>query len=411
MTGQQNKQFDLAITYTIELHEILKRIKTRDHTGEWLQFLYLPHKMNDEQKQARELMDKITQIILNQNRQISKKIIHERVIYNLLQLAIWYYKDYPDFPSTAKEEMKILFEYSSYRDIDIPLVYLATENSPTQFGVITIHSLLEEDRKHKWWDKVLASGGKDYSVFSYARVKAPGDLQISIENAKKITNDMLNYLRAIGFPIALNYQNQFGLLNEYSNLLLPFRIGIPNENYKLEAQVSLSTSFSSLKRYEIQEDLLDKIPSEILLKLQDLIETDYFSPSTEMKRKFFLGLHWLGEATKPDTKESCFVKLFFSFEGLIGGQIKDSRETKKILAKRCSILISGSKNEQEKHYNSVIEYYKIRSQIVHGGKEGVSEIALIEFSEIVRKTAWALLGKLNKHETIISLHNELFESV
>ncbi len=399
------KNFEKAVNYSIELYEILKKMGVRDHSGEWLRFLHEKSTMDDEQERARALMDKIVHVIINQNHQVSQRIICDRVIYNLLQLAIWYPKEYLDFPVAARNEMLILFDYYALRTVDVPLVYLVAENPPVKFGLVMINNVTKEDRDDKWWNKVLAIGGRNESVKSYARVSCSGDLQISLESAKDIVNDMMVFLRAVGFPINTEVKNQFGLLNEYSSLSIPYRIGAPVENHKLEHQVRLSTAVSALQTYEIQKDIFNQVSKESLVKLQKLIEENYIKSSTDLKRKFLLGLRWLGEATKPDAVNSRFVKLFFSLEGFIGGDVGDSRDSKIILAKRCAIVSGKTLVEQKRIFNAILRYYKRRSEIVHGSEDGVVDKDFADLGKYVRKVAWSLLEKTDDFEDINELHD------
>jgi biotin operon repressor len=405
MMEKPDENFEKAVLLTVELYEILKSIKIRDHSGEWLQFLHWDRIMNTEQKRAQILMEKIVQIVINQNSQVSPRIIYDRVIYNLLQLAIWHPKDYPDFPAAARNEIQILFEYEASRIIDIPLVYLMAEDPPVKFGKIAIYNVTEEDRNHRWWEKVLASGGENRSVLAYARVVSQGDLQRSLENARTEVNDMMNILRAIGFPITIKPKNQFGLLNEYSTLSIPYRIDVPIENYKLEFPVQLSTTVSMLRTYEIGSDILCQIPALTLTRLNKLIVENYPNPLSDLKRKFFIGLNWLGEATKPDAVSARFVKLSFSLEGLIGGETGNSRDTKTILAKRCAIITEKNLKEQKNLYNEILKYYKIRSEIVHGADIRITEKDFSSFGKYVRKLVWSLLEIIDEFQNIRELHH------
>jgi len=134
-------------------------------------------------------------------------------------------------------------------------------------------------------------------------------------------------------------------------------------------------------------------------------------PSSELKRKYFLGLRWLGEATKPDTIESRFVKLFFALEGLIGGEIKNSRETKIVLAKRCASLIATDTKDKERIYNKLLRYYKIRSEIVHGTGKDILEDDFSNLGQIVRKATWSLLELIDRFENINELDSWLMSTV
>lgn len=407
MKTQSNKALEKTVSSILKLLEILREMDVHDHTGHWLQFLHSNHIVDKRQVRARRLMDRIVQYISEQNGQVSSRLVYDRLLYGLLQEAIWFTQEYSDFLSSAKEEIEILFEYDAHRTIDIPIVYLAVEHQPVKFGAVTFHKITEKDQSNRWWEKVIAAGGNAQNVCSFARVISLGDLEKSKENARMIVNDMLTIIRAIGFPITTKPQHQFGLLNEFPHLsALPYRIDPPVENHKLEASIRLSTTVGpGIFSYNIQKDIFDLITPANLENLQKLIENDYLEPTSELKRKFFLGLRWLGEATKSDTVEARFVKLFFSLEGLIGGEIKDSRETKFILGRRCAIVAGKNSKDQKEIYDSIQKYYRTRSEIVHGANKKISDDEFSDFGDLVRKVAWSLLEKVDYFTNINELHN------
>ena len=176
------------------------------------------------------------------------------------------------------------------------------------------------------------------------------------------------------------------------------------ENYKLEGASQLSwRTGPGIAPYNIRKDFLRPINSSTLTALQKLIENDFLHPTSAIKAKFILGLHWLGEATKPDMLEARFVKLSFSLEGFIGGGISDSRNTKKLLAKRCAIIAGKGDKKQKQIYDFVQNCYTKRSNIVHGKKEEISQTEFVNFGELIRAVAWALLDKIDKFESIDDL--------
>lgn len=289
--------------------------------------------------------------------------------------------------------------------MDIPLAYLVSGDQPTIIGLMTINNMTEDDWQQKWGENILAAGGKKDRVGAYARVVASGDVENSRKYANNVVTDMLIFLRAIGFPITIKSQNQFGLLNEYAESLIPYRIGPPTENYRVEFPVHLSSTVSTLHTYEVRKDILNQISLQTLERLQRLIDEDYLKPSTELKRKFFLALRWLGEATNPDTIEARFLKLNLSLEALIGGGITDSRKTKKTLALRCAVITGKNLKEQHSIYNAILKYYDKRSRIVHGENEPIIEKDFSAFGRIVRKTAWSVLEAVDKFEKISDLNS------
>lgn len=257
----------------------------RDHTGQWLQFVHWNQKMDEKQKWARSLMDQIIPLIIEQNEQVSSRLIISRIVYDLIAKAIWFPKDYPDFALSAKQEINSLIDYKASRSISTPLSYLITKNSLIKFGFITICNIMDTDRENEWWKKIIGSGGNSESVRAYARVDSKGDLEKSLQGSRVIVNDMLLFLRAMTFPITAKSQHQFGLLNEHPSILsLPFRIDSFKENYKLEFPVQYSTSIGpGIFSYEVERDLLDQIDKESLEKLNKIIEDDYINPSSDLK--------------------------------------------------------------------------------------------------------------------------------
>lgn len=412
MAIHTDKSFESVVSFTIELYDLLKKMGIRDHTGQWLNFLHWKSNMSEEQAQARSLMDSIVKITCEQNNQISARLIYEKILYGLIQKAIWYTKEYPDFPASVRDEIKILFDYRAQRTVDIPLVYIISDGQTKKFGLMTIVNMTKDDWQQQWGDNIRRSGGDEESVRSYARVVCDGDVEKSRENAIKIVTDMLVFLRAVGFPFTTKQKNLFGLLNENAITSLPYRIHRAKENNRLESAEQLSTTVSTLQTYELCEDLLNQLSSVTLSKLQKLIEDDYLKPSTEIKRKFFLALRWLGDATKPDTIEGRFAKLAFSLEALIGGDAKkemlSARGLAATLAERAAFLVGKNQTERQKIHSQVHAYYGLRSGIVHGGDKRISDEQLAGFALLVREVIWALLNRIDDFQNIDSLQEWVF---
>jgi hypothetical protein len=393
---------------TIELFEILKEIEVQDHTGQWLNFLHLnPFPKENPHKKARSLLESIIEIVTNENKQVSVRLIYDRILFGLLQQALWFKEDYPDFPLNAKEEAQYLLRYDNYRFIDVPLEYLSVGSIPFQLGDVIFFSVSEKDKEDKWWEKVKGNGGDEWRVQSYARVKSYGDYVKAGQDALSKTAEALLLLRAIGFPFFPKSQHQFGILNEYPLGAIPYRSNKPIKYQHKERPARLSTVLVQWPRIHVNmlwDDLLQKVDEKTLSCLQHLVEKDFISPSSEMKKKFFLGLHWLGEATKPDEPSARFIKLFISLENFIGEGYKETGEQKIILGKRCASVVNATPTERNKIYNAVLRYYVKRSEIVHG-KNVNAEDELQGFGKLVRKIAWALLEKLDDFQTIEDLHN------
>jgi hypothetical protein len=217
---------------------------------------------------------------------------------------------------------------------------------------------------------------------------------------------MLLFLRALAIPMTLAPQHQFGLLNEFPQLLLlPSRLDEPVETARLEYHVLLSTSIGpGLFSYEIERDLLANIEPSKLERVERLLSEEYNQPSSDLKRKYLLGLRWLGEASKPDLAQSRFIQLFLALEAFVGGEIPDSRQTKRVLAQRCAAVAGANEKEMERIQQTVLRHYQRRSQIIHGAQVAITEAEFVELATLVRRVLWGLLEILDHFSTIEELH-------
>lgn len=87
--------------------------------------------------------------------------------------------------------------------------------------------------------------------------------------------------------------------------------------------------------------------------------------------------------------------------------VENSREIKKTLAKRCALLVAKDLKEKGRIQIAIHQYYKTRSEIVHGDKQGISEDDFSNFGVLVRRTVWSLLEKVESFDTIDDLHAAL----
>ena len=394
------------VAQATELLEILRGMGIRDHTGQWLQFLHWGQTTGSQQRRARHLMDCIVETLRARNGQISARLIHSRVVYDLLQNAVWYPNDFQEFPRQAQREFGALLDYSALRNVDVPLAYLTAGKESATFGLMAVCDLTDEDRRSEWWKRVIGCGGTSESIRAFARIACDGDLENALHDSRVVTSDMLLFLRALAIPMTQAPQHQFGLLNEFPQLLLlPSRLDEPVETAKLEYHVLLSTSTGpGVFSYEMGRDLLTNIEPRKLERVERLISEEYSQPSSDLKRKYLLGLRWLGEASKPDLAQSRFIHLFLALEAFVGGAISDSRQTKRVLAQRCAAVAGTSEKEMERIQQTVLGHYRRRSRIIHGAQVEITEDEFVSMATLVRRVLWGLLEILDRFSTIEELH-------
>jgi hypothetical protein len=420
MKKQDLDKTEVIVSSMLKIYDFLKMKGVQDPGGEELKFLHLNnYPMDDEQKKVRELMDNVLKIIKTHNPELSEGSIYECLLFDLTQKAIWFPKDYPNVQSEYRKLSSNLLTYMAKREIDIPLVNLEVGERPIKFGLVTFFQIGESDKKGEWWETLKSTAGT-YTVrdiLSFARINCPGDASKALEYAIDVIGEMLTILRAVGFPLISKPNLHFGLVNEYQLFQTrPYRLGPVNESFRLSYQPQIVRRLGpGVAICQLKKDILDSIEISNLNKLQGIIESDFANPQTQMSRKLFLGLHWLGEATKPDTKEARFAKLVFALEALIGGDAGDktgnlsTRGLTATLAERCAFLVGKSQSERKEVHNRIYEYYGIRSGIVHGGDKEIAEEQLADFAMLIRNTFWAILKKVNIVKNISDLQTWILD--
>lgn len=406
---------EIIVSSMLQIYNHLKLKGDLDTSGHGTDFLHWKnYPMDDDQKQARRLMDGVTKRFAEQNSQLSALPIYDSLLFNLTQSALWFPDEHLDVESEYREVTNHLLKYDAIAEIKIPIVNLEIEKPSINFGPVTFVKIETSDKQGEFWEAVKRVAGEsiDY-IYSFAKIKCPGDAIKSADYAFNVTSGILNILRAIGSPLESDPNSQFWLVNEYPLFQTrTYHSELISESFKLNYRPKIAIrSGPGLAVCFLKSNILESISPSTLSRLQTLMESDFIDPGSDLKRKLFLGLHWLGEATKPDTTESRFVKLSFSLEGLIGGDIGNPGNTKSVLADRCAALVAKDMKETKKIRDKIIQYYKIRSGIVHGAKIRVSDDDFLYFGILVRKTSWALLTVIDRFENINDLHNSLLGSL
>jgi hypothetical protein len=420
MKKQKPDNTEIIVSSMLKIYNFLKMKGFQDSGGEELKFLYLKnHPMDYEQKRIRELMDGVLKIIKSRNSELSEGSIYDCLLFDLTQKAIWFPRDYPDIESEYQMLSSNLLTYTGKRDIDIPLVNLEVGEKPIKFGLVTFFQIDESDKRGDWWETIKSTAGAYtvQNIFSFARINCSGDAPTALEYAIDIIGEMLSILRAVGFPLISEPNLHFGLVNEYQLFQTrPYRLGPVSESYRLNYQPKIVRRLGpGVATCQLKKDILDSIEASDLKKLQEIIESDFTNPQTDIGRKLFWGLRWLGEATKPDTKNARFAKLGFALEALIGGDATDkignlsTRGLAATLAERCAFLVGKNQTERKEIHNRIHEYYGIRSGIVHGGDKEITDVQFADFGMLVRSTFWAVLRKINMFKSINDLQRWILD--
>lgn len=291
--------------------------------------------------------------------------------------------------------LKELVEFEALQPIDYPIMNLWLKGEPVKLGHVTFMVATEQDVKQ--WQKdymTRLQGIADMHVF--ARVNAPGDFEKAASYAIIQVNSALDLLRMLCFPF-YPYTDacRIGVIGETGfTTYAPIRI---NEE-RFAAQLRGTGAFA-VWQPELRKSILSKLEQHQWELINKLILKPEASCSN-MEDKLLDGIHWLGEAAKPDINRARFAKISFALETLIGGEPQDEelkvRGITAMLAERAAFIAGKDLDDRVKIDKDVRTYYGTRSDIVHGRKRDIPLSDIDNFGILVRRLALALLAKLDE---------------
>lgn len=297
----------------------------------------------------------------------------------------------------AKDCINELVKFEAWEEMDVPIMNLLLEGEPVKLGYVTFVAATKQDIE-QWQKDYIArlQGIADMHVF--ARVNAPGDSEKAASYARTQLNSALDVLRILCFPFyPFTDACRIGMVGEIIfNTSAPIRIN----------QRQIITQFRGTGFYQ-QPELRKLMSKKLMPNLEpprwDLINKLFLKPEgsrTNMENKFLDGMHWLGEAAKPDTNRARFAKISFALETLVGGEPEDHelkvRGITAMLAERAAFIAGKDLEERKEIDKDIRKYYGMRSDIVHGRKRDIPLSDIDSFGILVRRVALALLEKLDE---------------
>lgn len=347
--------------------------------------------IEQEQKIVRQIID----LIQVQNPQISKRLIFSTLISETVGYVIFNPYDVTsdsEYAEKTREQAQKLLEYSSSREIDIPLVNLEIDGQPFKIGNVTLLPITDEVRKSEWWEKVKANYPErlEYQIHSFGRVSCQGDSEIAREYAISTIDETLQIIRGLGFPFVNDDLNQVGVLNEFPTWKnIPLWSHLISETYRLDNTSGVVTRLGpKMRTWRLYSDIIANIDGSIIEKTSVLMSNQL--NLSDMQRKLIFGLRWIGEAIKPDILPSKYLKLATALEYLIGGE---PRGVTASLAERAAFLVSDNLDERLKTDKAARDYYNLRSKLIHGSSTEITFNDFKNLGELVRRIAIALYQK------------------
>jgi hypothetical protein len=344
------------------------------------------------------LYEEVAEGVLNLNsKMLSRHEVDTRITHDFLmgQATDWSEKNHlynKKLLIEARQFLEDLIAFEAWQDIDIPIANLRIIGEQFQLANVTFMKITEQElevwknKTHMTWDSQPLDG------HTIARVRAPGDQHNAISYARTQVNLVLDAFRAFCFPFiseAFSGQSASWQLEVVGDVIplgsTPLRI---NENRFL-ARVGSGATQLTLEKNVLKK--LEKSQWELIDKL--ILKTN----RSKMETKLLDSVHWMSEATKPDTNNSKFVKISVALETLIGGEPEVEelkvRGITAMLAERAAFIAGKDLNDRLTIDKDIRKYYRMRGGIVHGGVADVSVDNINGFGKIVRRIAISLLEK------------------
>lgn len=277
------------------------------------------------------------------------------------------------------------------QNIDIPIGNLWLKGKPVKIGYVTFMAITEQELIE--WKKSPLPWPKKPDVHVVARVNAPGDLEKAVSYTKNQVNLALNIIRAFCFPFGKGSESwKVGFIGDcIFPGSTPIRINGKTNTFLVPPSTGILELKAHILRHLKQSHL--KLINKLILKEEN--------SRSEMERKLLDGIHWLGEATKPDINRAKFAKISVALEALLGGEPKANkylqvRGITAMLAERAAFIAGTGLGNRLDIDKDVQDHYGKRSDLLHGGEVDVSLDNVDKSGQLVRLLALALLEKLDK---------------
>jgi len=202
-----------------------------------------------------------------------------------------------------------------------------------------------------------------------------GDSDMILQNAETKVNQALSILRAFVYPTVPDTgQKQIGIMGSFYTL--------PKFYFVEFGDVGTEKSPKRSRGYELF-GIMDVTISEYVTK--ELLDKGGFSKlntfltsskTSKFQESLLRGAQWLGEATKPDTLESKFIKVAFAVDAMVGDEASDKIPDKGIkarIAERSAFLLASKRKHREQICEEMSRFIAKRNNLAHGSKQVVSQ--------------------------------------
>jgi len=344
---------------------------------------------------GRKIFDAAVRDLLKLNPDMLSKLdVEWRLTYEFLERCAVHPEQLggKELMNKARNYLNELVEFENWQEIGFPIMNLLLEGKPVKLGYVTFTAKKQDINQWRRDYAARLQGIADIHVI--ARVNAPGDLEKAASHARTQLSSALNVLRMLQF--------RFSPFTDSSRVAVVGEIPFSGSTPVRMNQKQIITQFRGSGFYQ-QPELRKLVSKELKRRQWRLINKLLLKPEgsrNHMENKLLDGIHWLGEAAKPDTNRARFVKISIALETLAGGEPKDEelkvRGITAMLAERAAFIVGKDLADRQQIDKDTRTHYRTRSEIVHGDRRDVPLSDVDNFAELARRVALALLEKLDK---------------
>lgn len=294
------------------------------------------------------------------------------------------------------------------RKVFFPLWGLIVKVSPFVIGNVEFRPRTEYPEIDKAL-RELKSIDMDSPLFKIHTIaiteSSGGDNAMRLQNAEAKVNQALNILRAFLYHTVPDLGlKQVGIMGTFHSLqhMYYYEYEKPHVDTDRWPKYLFGGGWSGIQ---------DIIINEYIIKLV-LVERGFStlngfltSMPFELARKLLRGAEWLGEATKPDTLESKFLKVAFAVDAMVGSESEDIPDKGKRarIAQRSAFLLANNQKYRQQVHDEMSSFVKTRDALAHGGREYISRWDTEKFGAYAR----TILTKLLLHDPPFKTIKEL----
>ncbi|MBC8275110.1 MAG: hypothetical protein H8E40_09100 [Chloroflexi bacterium] len=214
------------------------------------------------------------------------------------------------------------------------------------------------------------------------------DVENIVQKAEIEVNRALNILRAFVYPIGPGGgMKQIGIMGTFYSLRELHLVEIFDANTKALLSESSHTGWTGIQDVVIDDYMKLMLTARGFYKLNGLKD----SP---LGRRLWKGAEWLGEATKPDSLESKFLKVAFAVDAMVGEESPDHIPDKGVrarIAERSAFVMSNKYKTRRQVHDDINSYFLKRGALAHGVPKDISQWETEKFGSYARGILSTLL--------------------